>query len=136
MYAVVIGAGFGILYMVALRNAWSYFPSKKGMISGLIMSCYSVGAIIWVIITKQIANPDNIKPDIIIILEDKKEKFYSPDSEIVKNVPLMLRTLGYIYLSFIVMAVALVNKRNTLPIVKKISNITVHNNLGHVKSSR
>ena len=136
MYAVVIGAGFGILYMVALRNAWSYFPSKKGMISGLIMSCYSVGAIIWVIITKQIANPDNIKPDIIIILEDKKEKFYSADSEIVKNVPLMLRTLGYIYLSFIVMAVALVNKRNTLPIVKKFSNITVHNNLGHVKSSR
>ena len=59
MYSVLIGLGFGLLYMTALKNSWQYFPSKKGLISGLILSCYTVGAILWTIITKSIANPNN-----------------------------------------------------------------------------
>ena len=51
-FAVCIGVGFGLLYMVSLRNAWQFYPSKKGAMSGIIMSFYSVGAIVWVILTK------------------------------------------------------------------------------------
>lgn len=66
LYSVVIGLGFGLLYMVSLRNAWQFFPSKKGMLSGIIMSCYSFGAIFWVLLTKAIANPENLKPTEIV----------------------------------------------------------------------
>lgn len=111
MYAVVIGFGFGVLYMVALRNAWQFFPSKKGMLSGIIMSSYSVGAILWVLITKQIANPNNLKPDVNQIVGDKVEHYFGADSIVVANVPLMLQTLGYCYLVMIALAVLLINKR-------------------------
>ena len=83
LYSVVIGMGFGILYMLSVRNAWQFFPSKKGMISGLIMSCYSVAAIFWLLITKEIANPNNVKPTDVFVVGDKTEYFYSPDSEVV-----------------------------------------------------
>jgi MFS family permease len=87
MYAVVLGFGFGVLYMVSLRNAWQFFPNKKGMLSGLIMSFYSVGAIVWVLITKSIANPNNLKPDDHQQFGDVTEDFFSQNSPVVANVP-------------------------------------------------
>lgn len=118
LYSVVIGLGFGLLYMLSVRNAWQFFPSKKGMISGIIMSCYSVGAIFWIFISKAIANPDNIKPTDVYVVGDKTEYFYAADSEVVKNVPNMLRILAIVYAVMIVGAVICVNKRVFLPYVR------------------
>jgi MFS family permease len=119
LYSVVIGLGFGLLYMLSVRNAWQFFPSKKGMISGSIMSCYSVGAIFWILLSKQVANPNNIKPlDIYRHGEDKVEYFYTADSEVVKNVPIMLRTLAIIYAAMIVAATVCISKRIYLPFVR------------------
>ena len=39
------------------------------------------------------------------------EKFYTPQSDVVANVPTMLRTLGWIYLVMLLLAVVLINKR-------------------------
>ena len=47
------------------------------------MSCYSVAAIFWLLITKEIANPNNVKPTDVFVVGDKTEYFYSPDSEVV-----------------------------------------------------
>ncbi len=87
MYAVVGGMSLGILYMPGLKNSWQYFPSKKGLISGLILSCYSGGAILWTLLTKAVANPNNEKPMEKFKIEDKIEFFYLPDQDVVKNVP-------------------------------------------------
>ena len=87
LYAFMVGCGFGLIYMLPLKIAWLYYPKKKGMISGLILSCYSVGAIIWIIITTSIANPNNQTADLIIVNGDDHEKLYGPDSDVVKNVP-------------------------------------------------
>lgn len=124
LYSIVIGFGFGVIYMVALRNAWQFYPSKKGMLSGIIMSCYSVGAILWVIITKELANPHNLKPkdDHPLFPIDEEEKFYSPQSDVVANVPTMLRTLAYIYFSMIVAATLLINKRGEPPTDQEFHN--------------
>lgn len=51
MYSVGIGMSLGLLYMPGLKNSWLYFPSKKGLISGIILSCYSIGAILWTLLT-------------------------------------------------------------------------------------
>jgi hypothetical protein len=81
------------------------------------MSCYSVGAIIWVIVTKQIANPKNLKPREDKPSGDVDEYFYSPQSDVVANVPTMLRTLAYIYLVMIILSFLLVNRRGDVPLV-------------------
>jgi MFS transporter, OFA family, oxalate/formate antiporter len=114
VYSILIGFAFGLLYMAALKNSWQYFPSKKGMISGLILSCYSVGAIVWTLITKYIANPNNEKPLEILQIGDKKEYFYTADQDVVKNVPQMFRTLAFIYIGMIALSVVLINKRKSL----------------------
>jgi hypothetical protein len=51
LYSFGTGYGFGILYMPALKHSWLYFPSRKGLISGVILSFYSLGSIIALIIT-------------------------------------------------------------------------------------
>lgn len=81
------------------------------MLSGIIMSCYSVGAIVWVLITKAIANPNNLKPDDHQKVGDVTEDFFMADGPVVANVPRMLRTLGFVYMVMIILAVVLVNKR-------------------------
>ena len=111
MYSVVIGMSFGLLYMPGLKNAWQYFPSKKGFISGLVLSCYSVGAILWTLITKAVANPRNEKPLEIYKFEDKTEYFYYPEQDVVKNVPQMLRLLAYIYFGMNFVSVILIQRR-------------------------
>jgi hypothetical protein len=93
------------------------------MLSGIIMSFYSVGAILWVIITKQIANPDNLKPDEIVHVHGKDEKFFSKDSSIVGQVPIMLRTLGFIFAGLIIIATITINKR-VIPTIS-LSNLPV-----------
>jgi hypothetical protein len=48
--------------MPGLKNAWQYFPSKKGLVSGLILACFSTGAIFWILLTKAVANPNDESP--------------------------------------------------------------------------
>ena len=64
IYSVVTGIGFGIVYFVPLLCAWSYFPMKKNLVSGFILCCYSLNALLLVSITKKIVNPDNESPEI------------------------------------------------------------------------
>lgn len=44
-YSFVLGLGFGLLYMLPIRNAWLFYPHKKGMISGIILCAKSFGSI-------------------------------------------------------------------------------------------
>jgi MFS family permease len=83
LYAMCIGCGFGLIYVLPLRNAWLFFPNHKGMVSGIILSCYSIGAIFWIITTTAVANPNNIQADYVVSKGDYTETLYAPDSEVV-----------------------------------------------------
>ena len=74
--------------MPGLKISWEYFPSKKGLISGIILSCYSVGAIFWTLFTKAVANPNDESP---MEKYTETEFFYYQNQDVVKNVPQMLR---------------------------------------------
>jgi hypothetical protein len=50
LYSFGTGFAFGVLYMPALKHSWVYFPSRKGLVSGIILSFYSIGSIIAVIV--------------------------------------------------------------------------------------
>jgi hypothetical protein len=68
LYAFTVGLGYGILYMLTLKHAWVYFPNRKGMVGGIILSCYSFGAIAWSFLCTELSNPNNEQPKERVIL--------------------------------------------------------------------
>ena len=81
--------------MLPIKNAWLFYPKRKGLVSGLILASKSMGSIAWSLLATYLANPNNLSPDLIIdIGNGQKEKLFSADSEIVANVPRMLCTLS------------------------------------------
>ena len=64
VYSLVGGIGFGIVYFVPLLCAWSYFPTKRNLVAGFILMCFSLNAILTSAITTNMVNPDNDEPDI------------------------------------------------------------------------
>jgi len=108
LYSFGTGFSFGLLYMPALKHSWVYFPSHKGLVSGIILSFYSIGSIIAVIVTQSVANPDNISP---VYDYQKDEYIYPPESEVTRAVPRMLRALAWLYGSMMLASCALVSSR-------------------------
>ena len=106
-YTCVLGFGFGMIYMLPIRNAWLFFPEKKGMISGIILSCYSLGAIAWSFLTAFLANPNNEPYG--------ADHLYGPNSDVVANVPHMLRVMSYIFIGMGFLAVVMVSKKSEPP---------------------
>ena len=112
-YAVLTGIGYGIIYMLPLKSAWSFFPERKGMVGGLILASHSFGAIGWSFFTAKIINPNNEAPNLYINVGNSLNVLYSPDSDPVMNVSYMLRTVFAIELTLFIFAVILMNKKKT-----------------------
>jgi MFS family permease len=62
LYAGLYGMGYGIVYIIHMKLAWTFFPERKGMMSGIILMFYSIGAFLFIQLTSMIANPNNEKP--------------------------------------------------------------------------
>ena len=80
VYSILGGIGFGIVYFVPLLCAWSYFPTKRNLVAGMILMCFSLNAILTSAVTLNIVNPMNESPDITIQLGKNTESFFAPDS--------------------------------------------------------
>jgi hypothetical protein len=50
LYTLGNGVSFGILYMPGIKHSWVFFPERKGLISGIILACYSIGSILSILI--------------------------------------------------------------------------------------
>ena len=44
LYAGFNGIGCGMCYMVPLICGWEYFPKKRGLVTGIVISAYGFGA--------------------------------------------------------------------------------------------
>lgn len=53
---IVAGAGIGLAYVVPIAVGVSWFPDKKGLVSGLAVAGFGFGAFIWILL----ANPPSI----------------------------------------------------------------------------
>ena len=49
----------GFTYLPLMKNCWKYFPNKKGLITGLILSAFGLSAFIFVSICDAMVNPSN-----------------------------------------------------------------------------
>ena len=77
IYAVLIiayilfGIANSLTYFQSLKNCWKYFPEQKGLISGIVLSCFGLGAFIFTSIADGVIKSD--------------EKEGKKDEEIVKG---------------------------------------------------
>ena len=113
------GFGVGLIYILPLKNAWLFYPNRKGMISGLILSCYSIGAIAWIFISTAIVNPNNESPSLHIFVGENEEKLFEPYSTVAENVPFMLQVLSYIYIVMTLLSTLLISKKDEALMPKK-----------------
>jgi hypothetical protein len=61
-----MGLGYGLIYFLAVECAWSYFPEKKSLVSGIVLCCYSMGAVSAATYSAKIVNPENEVASVII----------------------------------------------------------------------
>ena len=51
LFCLIYGTGFalvnGITYLVAVQNSWLTFPQKPALVSGLVISGFGIGSLIY-----------------------------------------------------------------------------------------
>jgi len=64
IFSVTYGAGFGLVngitYMVAVKNSWAKFPDRPALITGISISGFGLGALIYTKLAQVLMNPDNL----------------------------------------------------------------------------
>lgn len=59
MYAIIFPIGVGLSYWTPIMCGWEHLPSRKGLVSGLVIGGFGFGAFIFGFISTAIANPNN-----------------------------------------------------------------------------
>lgn len=62
-YTGFMGFFLGVGYIHPLKNAYSYFPNRKGLCSGICMTGYGIGSFFYNQVFLGIINPSNIQAD-------------------------------------------------------------------------
>ena len=58
LFSGTFGITNGLTMAVAMNVAWSYFPGREGMVTGIISANFSLGGFIFGILSIQIVNPE------------------------------------------------------------------------------
>jgi hypothetical protein len=77
--------------MVPIKLGWRSFPENPGLVSGIIIGGFSLGALIFTQAATLIVNPDNLSQ---VMTDDGKMVF--PDS-VALMVPVLMRWLAVGY---------------------------------------
>jgi OFA family oxalate/formate antiporter-like MFS transporter len=56
---ILFGICNSLTYLPNLKNCWKYFPEKKGLITGLVLSSFGLSAFIFTAIGDYIINPES-----------------------------------------------------------------------------
>ena len=57
LFAITFGIANGLTMAIAMNVAWSYFPNKEGMVTGIISANFSVGGFIFGMVSIELVNP-------------------------------------------------------------------------------
>ena len=106
-YGAIFGLGCGFTYLPPVISAWSYFPERKGLISGIIIGAFGLGAAIFDQISTKLVNPHNEDAHIKVKHGSVTDHYYGYD--VSYRVPAMLRYLALIWFIMMVVGCALVS---------------------------
>lgn len=105
-YGAFFGWGCGLSYMAPIISAWSYFPERKGLISGIIVGAFGLGSAIFNYVATFLVNPENKEADIERTEGDVTDHYYAYD--VSSKVPAMLRWLDLMWFVLIFAGMSLV----------------------------
>ena len=106
-YCAVSSTGYGICTLVHTVLAWEYFPSNKGIVSGVISSCYGFGSLYFAQLSTDLVNPDGKNPHIY----NKENDVTYFDSTVSSRVPYMLREMCFYWIWFILFGIIFVTRK-------------------------
>lgn len=94
-YGVLYGVGAGLAYIGPLYGVIRWFPTKKGLVNGIIVAGYGGGALVFNFVQTLYLNPHNYSPT-QVCHDDSHEKYFDNES-LLKRVPSSFLFLGGIY---------------------------------------
>ena len=89
-YGTMMGLGTALAYTPPLGVAMRWFPKSKGLVNGIIVGGFGLGAFIFNQIQTAYLNPANLP------LDDETGKFFIDDT-ILNRVPSVFLMLGAMY---------------------------------------
>ena len=60
LYSMSWSLLIGISYMVSIHHGWLWFPERPGLISGLVIGGFGLGALIFDNVSTYLINPMNL----------------------------------------------------------------------------
>ncbi|KAF5405359.1 hypothetical protein PHET_01176 [Paragonimus heterotremus] len=60
-YSMIMGFGLGLGYSVSLAVATSWFPSRTGLVTGIVVSGFGLGPLVFTPAQMELINPDNVQ---------------------------------------------------------------------------
>ena len=75
VYLVMFSIPTGFLYVIPITCAWSYFPNKRGLVSGIIVAGFGIGPFLFGFVAKAVINPEGVA-DHFVDLEERIPKLF------------------------------------------------------------
>jgi len=100
-YGFMFGVGIALAYAPPMGVAMKWYPRKKGLVNGIIVGGFGMGAFIFNTVQTTYLNPLNLSPE-----EDGY--FSARQSQILDRVPSVFLLLGSIYTAMQLVAVFLI----------------------------
>ena len=95
-YGIMFGIGIGITYMAPLAAAIQWFPERRGLAIGLVLSGLGLSSFIIIPIQTGFINPNNLTPN---FRPDSRVDFtYFTQSQVLERIPFVFLLLGGMYL--------------------------------------
>lgn len=115
-YGILFGIGLGLCYTAPIVCAVRWFPTKSGLVTGIIVGGFGCGAFVFGYIASWIVNPNNLSPD--------ADGYYPPNSEVVARVPKMFEGLAFSYFILITIGCLLLREVDDEGTMNKIISKT------------
>lgn len=94
---LMLGIGLGLCHTGPISAAVKWMPDKKGFVTGIIVSGFGLGGLVFGSISSLTVNPNHVSVD----SSGQYEGYFPPDSEVVQRVPLMFLVLTTAYTLFL-----------------------------------
>ncbi|KAK4475890.1 hypothetical protein MN116_001136 [Schistosoma mekongi] len=114
-YSVLMGSGLGLGYSVVLATAASWFPKRRGLIVGMVVGGFGLGALVFTPIQTALINPNNVQ------VNNVTRRFSDPD--VLDRLPAAFLILGGILLTIQVIGFAALRPK---PKSNNVSLIFLH----------
>jgi len=118
-YGFMFGFGTGLAYAPPMAVAMKWFPRKKGLVNGVIVGGFGMGAFIFNTVQTTYLNPDNHSPE-------DGGYFSASQGDILEKVPSLFLLLGSIYGVMQMIAVVLIVSPTEDEMTSNIPLVTHH----------